>query len=120
MVIGTGLLWRSGLLPLSDFLAKYGGDALWALLVFLCLGTAFRRSSTLRIAAGAVCFAWAVELSQLYHDPWIDAIRTTLFGRLVLGAAFNAPDLIAYVIGVALGASTECALSGRTRRVGET
>ena len=31
LVIGTGLLWRSGRIPLSSFLSKYGGDALWAL-----------------------------------------------------------------------------------------
>jgi len=108
LVIVTGLLWRSGLLPLSSFLAKYGGDSLWALVVFLCFGFAFLRSSTLRIGLGAVCFAWSVEFLQLYHAPWIDAIRSTRPGHLVLGAWFNSPDLIAYVVGVALGVVAEC------------
>ena len=39
LVIGAGLLWRSGLFPLPDFVAKYGGDSLWALVVFLGLGS---------------------------------------------------------------------------------
>jgi len=108
LVIGTGLLWRSGLLPLSSFLAKYGGDSLWALVVFLCLGFAFRRSSTSRISFAAVCFAWSVEFLQLYHAPWIDAIRSTRPGQIVLGASFNSPDLIAYVAGIAVGAFGEC------------
>lgn len=108
LVIGTGLLWRSGLFPLPDFIAKYGGDALWALVVFLCFGIAFHRRSTVRIALAAVCFAWSVEFLQLYHAPWIDAIRSTRFGRLILGTTFNSPDLLAYVIGIALGAFAEC------------
>ena len=108
LVIGTGLLWRSGLFPLPDFVAKYGGDSLWALVVFLGLGFAFSRSSTMRIALVAVCFAWSVEFLQLYHAPWIDGMRSTRLGHLVLGTVFNGPDLFAYVIGIALGVSAEC------------
>jgi len=107
LVIGAGLLWRSGLFPLPDFVAKYGGDALWALVVFLCFGIAFHRSSTARIALAAVSFAWSVEFLQLYHAPWIEAIRSTRLGRLVLGTTFNSPDMLAYVIGIALGAFAE-------------
>jgi hypothetical protein len=108
LVIGTGLLWRSGLLALPNFVAKYGGDSLWALVVFLCLGFAFHRNSTVRIALGAVCFAWSVEFLQLYHAHWIDGLRSTRLGRLFLGSTFNSPDLLAYAIGVALGALVEC------------
>ena len=107
LAIGAGLVWRSGLIPLPTFLVKYGGDSLWALVVFLGIGFVFRRSPTVRIALAAVCFAWSVEFLQLYHAAWIDAIRSTRLGHLVLGASFNGPDLIAYVIGVAIGAFTE-------------
>jgi hypothetical protein len=34
VVVAVGPIWRSHLLPLSPFLRKYGGDALWAVLVF--------------------------------------------------------------------------------------
>jgi hypothetical protein len=54
LVIGSGLLWRSGLLPLSSFFSKYGGDALWALMVFLGFGIVFPQSSTVRIGLGAL------------------------------------------------------------------
>ena len=113
LVIGTGLLWRSGLIPLSNFFSKYGGDALWALMVFLGFGFVFRRSSTVRIGLAALCFAWSVEFLQLYHAHWIDAIRSTRFGRLVLGDTFNVPDLIAYAVGVALGVVAEWVFSAR-------
>ena len=107
LVIGIGLLWRSKLLPLPQFVAKYGGDSLWALVVFLCFGFAFPRSSTTRIALLAIGFAWSVEFLQLYHAPWIDGIRATRLGHLVLGNVFNSPDLLAYAVGVGLGAWAE-------------
>ena len=107
LVIGAGLLWRSGWIPLPTFLAIYGGDALWALVVFLCLGFVFRGRSTVRITFIAVGFAWSIEFLQLYHADWIEAIRSTRLGRLVLGTTFNAPDLLAYVVGIVLGALAE-------------
>ena len=106
-VIVCGLLWRSGLILLPQWLSNNGGDALWALMVFVGFGFLFPRSSTLLVALLALTFAWGVEFSQLYHAPWIDAIRATLPGRLVLGSTFNWPDLPAYAVGIALGAWAE-------------
>ena len=34
--------------------------------------------------------------------------RSTRLGHLVLGASFNWPDLVAYVVGIALGVVAEC------------
>ena len=106
-VIACGLLWRSGLIPVRQWLSNYGGDALWALMVFVGFGFLLPRASTLLIALTALAFSWGVEFSQLYHAPWIDAIRATLPGRLVLGNTFNWPDLAAYALGVGLGAWAE-------------
>jgi len=106
-VVAAGLLWRSGLIPLPDWLSNYGGDALWALMVFLGFGFLLPRASTLVVALLALAFAWGVEFSQLYRAPWIDAIRATLPGRLVLGNTFNWPDLLAYAVGIACGAWAE-------------
>lgn len=106
-IVAAGLLCRSTFMPLPPFATKYGGDALWALMVFVGMGFLFPRTSTLVLALMALSFAWAVEFSQLYHAPWIEAVRATLPGRLVLGATFNWPDLVAYLIGIALGAVGE-------------
>ena len=102
-VVAAGLLWRSGFLPLAPWLSKYGGDALWALMIYSLIRF-MQPSSKLWVSAlwaAAVCFA--VEFSQLYHAPWIDAIRGTRLGALVLGSVFNWPDLPAYAVGVATG-----------------
>jgi len=106
-VIAAGLLWRSGLIPLPQWLSNNGGDALWALMVFVGFGFLFPRASTLVVALLALTFSWGVEFSQLYHAPWIDTVRATIPGRLVLGNTFNWPDLIAYAVGIALGALVE-------------
>ena len=106
-VVAAGLLWRADFMPLPPWLSNNGGDALWALMVFVGFGFLLPRASTLNLALLAVAFSWGVELSQLYHAPWIDAIRATLPGRLVLGSTFNWPDLAAYAVGVAIGALVE-------------
>ncbi|WP_395749783.1 DUF2809 domain-containing protein [Prosthecobacter sp.] len=118
LVLGAGLLWRSRYLPLAPFLSKYGGDALWALAVFLGAGLCSPRASTWRVAVIALAFAWGIEFSQLYHATRLDQIRSTLPGRLVLGSTFNAPDLLAYVLGIVLGASGEYLWLRRRRKSG--
>jgi len=77
------------------------GDALWAMMIMWwvsALAPAMRRVTRGAIAFG-VCVA--VELSQLYHGPTIDAVRATTVGHLVLGSGFDPRDLAAYAIGVA-------------------
>ncbi len=106
-VIAAGLWWRSAASPASPFLHKYGGDALWALLMFLGFRCVLIRTSIVRVMLVSLALCFAVEFSQLYHAPWIDSIRNTRLGALTLGSTFNAPDLIAYAAGVALGGVIE-------------
>lgn len=101
--MAAGVLWRSGAVPLSPFFSKYGGDALWALMVFFGFGFLFPLLSTVRLMAVTLAFAWAIEFSQMIHTPWLDAIRAHRLGHAVLGSTFNWPDLPAYAVGVAIG-----------------
>ena len=55
----------------------------------------------------AMAFAVAIELSQLYHAPWIDSIRRTTLGGLILGFGFLWSDLACYALGVGLGVLVE-------------
>jgi len=55
----------------------------------------------------AMAFSVAIELSQLYHAPWIDSIRHTTLGGLILGFGFVWSDLICYAVGVGLGLAIE-------------
>ena len=108
--IALGLLSRRFPYLLPAALGKYPGDALWALMVFLGFGFLFRRSPTLVVAPAAFAFSVAIEFSQLYHAPWIDSIRATLPGRLILGSGFSWVDILAYAIGILVGAAAEFVL----------
>jgi hypothetical protein len=107
LVIAMGLLWRSSFVSMPPFWRKYGGDALWALVVFLGVGFLWSSCSTRRTGLIAVVISCAVEFSQLYHAPWIDAVRATRLGALTIGLVFNWPDFAAYAVGILIGVAVE-------------
>lgn len=103
IVIALGISSRkfSELLPI--FLSKYLGDTLWALMVFLIIGFIFNKKSTLFVGISAAFFTYMIEISQLYHAPWIDVIRNTTLGGLILGFGFLYSDIICYTVGILIG-----------------
>jgi hypothetical protein len=109
VVICLGLGSRAEAVGLPPFAAKYAGDALWALTVFLGWGLLLPPWRTAAVAGLAVVVYCAVEFSQLYHAPWIDTARQTTLGGLVLGDTFAWGDIAAYLVGIAVGAALEWA-----------
>ena len=107
LTIFLGLASRKLPYLFSDFLGEYLGDTLWALLVFWVLGFIFQTKKTLSVATYALIFSYLIEISQLYHAHWIDAIRGTTLGALVLGHGFLWSDIVCYTIGIAFGALAE-------------
>jgi hypothetical protein len=107
LVVVLGLASRKFAAGLPRFVAAYLGDILWALLVFLLAGFCRPRWKTARVAGLALAFAVCIEFSQLYHAPWLDAIRHTIPGRLALGDTFVWRDLLCYAAGVAMGVISE-------------
>ncbi|MES2123378.1 MAG: DUF2809 domain-containing protein [Gemmatimonadota bacterium] len=102
---GLASRWYPAFFP--PFFAKYAGDTLWAILVYWLLALVWRRASTASLAALALGVSLAVECSQLYHAAWIDAIRETQLGGLVLGYGFQWSDLACYAVGVALASCVD-------------
>ena len=113
LVIAAGLGSRVFGRYLPAFVAAYGGDTLYATMAFVLFGIAAPRWSTVRVGVAALASSCAIEVSQLYHAPWIDAIRATLPGALVLGYGFLWSDLACYVAGVALGVGAETLMRRR-------
>ena len=107
ITIAAGLGSRAIASALPWWLAKNAGDALYATMVFFGIGFVAPRIRTSTAAVIALAFCAAIECSQAYHTPWLDAVRDTLPGHLVLGQGFHAFDLVCYAIGVALGATLE-------------
>jgi len=107
IVIVLGLVSRY----LSDFLPKwihlYLGDVLWALMIFFIFGVVFKTKNTFWIGIVSIIFCFTVEISQLYQAQWINTIRHTAVGGLVLGYGFLWSDLLAYIVGIGIGISLE-------------
>ncbi|MCA9011825.1 MAG: DUF2809 domain-containing protein [Planctomycetaceae bacterium] len=40
--------------------------------------------------------------------PWLDSLRQTILGRLILGFGFLWSDLLCYTAGVAIGIGIDC------------
>ncbi|PFR25018.1 hypothetical protein COK19_15970 [Bacillus cereus] len=102
-VIILGLGSRKFAYVLPDLLNSYLGDALWALMVFIGFGFLFHKMETKKVALLNLLFCYGIEMSQLYHAEWIDSIRATTLGGLVLGYGFLWSDVLAYTIGVGIG-----------------
>ena len=106
-VVALGLGSRRYGAYLPEFIALYAGDTLWALMVYLGVGVLAPAAQITQRATVALGMSYAVEVSQLYHAKWIDAIRHTTAGALVLGFDFLWSDLVCYAVGVAVGAGVE-------------
>lgn len=116
LTIALGLASRRFGEFLPSFIARYAGDALWATLIFWCLALLRPRAGARSLAVGALGIAVAVEVTQLYHAPWIDAVRATRLGALVLGHGFLWSDLACYGIGVLLAVAIDRPLARRRPR----
>lgn len=108
-VVALGLGSRRFGASLPGFVADYAGDTLYATMMVVLLGFVIRKPT---LPALAVCVV--IEASQAWHVGWLDAIRSTLPGRLVLGQGFMASDLLCYGVGVCVG----WAVDGGVRGVG--
>ena len=118
LTIAAGLASRRwpGLLP--GALGKYPGDALYAVMVHWLVVFVRPRDGIVRSGTFALAICFAIEFMQLWQPPWLQAIRATTIGHLVLGSHFHAPDLLAYAIGVAASASLETLAFMRSNATG--
>lgn len=105
MVLGLGSRAFSNVLP--NTINTYLGDSLWAAMIFTGCGFLFQKMKTMLTGIISLSFCFIIEISQLYHAEWIDRIRDTSLGGLVLGYGFLWSDIEAYTIGIAFCAAIE-------------
>lgn len=89
------------------FVKSYVGDALWALMVYFGVAFLFSTWSIKVLALATIIFSFGIEISQIYHAPWIDNIRASRLGGLVLGFTFVWSDFLCYCVGVLAGVALE-------------
>lgn len=97
-----GILSRKYGSVLPEFLATYTGDTMWAFALYFLLSLfLLKRSFSFRFWLTCL-IALIDELSQFFHTPWLDELRSTTVGALVLGNTFVWTDLLCYLAGAVL------------------
>lgn len=100
VVILLGMSTRIFTEALPAFVADNFGDALWASMIYCGTRMLLAHKKRYWSVGLSLLFCFAIECSQLYQADWINAIRNTAIGGLVLGYGFLYVDLIRYSFGV--------------------
>lgn len=100
ILLGLASRRYSELLP--SFVAVNAGDMLWAMMVYFGFRFLFVRKSLFIAFLLSILFSFGIEFSQLYQEDWINQIRNTLLGALILGRGFLFVDLVRYSIGIVI------------------
>ncbi|SHI49229.1 Protein of unknown function [Desulfosporosinus lacus DSM 15449] len=106
-VMILGLCSRRFSIFFPSWVNLYLGDVLWGLMIFFLCGFAFKASETRVVTVRALLFSFGIEFSQLYHSQWIDSLRKTRIGGLILGYGFLWSDLVSYAVGIGVGVLIE-------------
>ena len=114
VTVVSGLAIRFAHLGQTAWVAKFGGSALWAAMIYWVLSTAIPSWRIPRSAFISGMVATAVELLKLYDPPWMDAFRRTLAGIILLGRIFNPWDIAVYWIAILAAAALDHGLRRST------
>ncbi|WP_017814988.1 ribosomal maturation YjgA family protein [Paenibacillus shenyangensis] len=98
MLLGLASRRYAAMLP--NWLAVHAGDALWAAMIYWGLRLLSWPRSCVSAAIGSLLFSYLIEFSQLYQAEWINSIRHTTLGALILGKGFLVADLLRYTAGI--------------------
>jgi hypothetical protein len=99
VIIAFGLLSRSGHPIVPHWLAQNAGDALWTTCLYMTIAAVAPQFATRRLLVLAIGISFCVELSQLAEVQWLEEIRRTTAGHLLLGRGWQWADLPRYVAG---------------------
>lgn len=113
IAIGLGVHFYGDILGLA--LRDVLGDALWAAMLAWMVAALVPSVSVRTRALTALAICFAVEISQRFHVPSLEALRHTTVGHLVLGSGFDPRDFLSYSLGVLAAMLFELTLRRRGR-----
>lgn len=102
VMLAAGLGTRTWSEHLPEFVSLHFGDALWAAMIYCGFRAVLVHKRVEWALLASFIFCMAIEFSQLYQADWINAVRSSRLGALVLGRGFLAVDLFRYGVGIAL------------------
>ncbi|MFN2128433.1 MAG: DUF2809 domain-containing protein [Anaerolineales bacterium] len=104
VVIFAGLLCKQNSLAfhhwISDHLAGLFYEVFWILFLFLFFSAKIRIT---HIPIFVFIFTLVIEFVQLWHPFFLEIIRQTWPGKIILGTTFSPWDFPFYIIGCFLG-----------------
>jgi hypothetical protein len=89
------------------------GDILWGLMVYFIARFLFIQKTIKWAVIASLLFSYGIEFSQLYQAAWINNIRHTVLGGLILGETFLWGDMLSYTVGIAIGLGLDALIPGR-------
>ncbi len=84
----------------GDFIHDYVGDAIWAGMIYLGFRFLMPLQTMKAAFVSALVFCYTIEISQLNQSEWLNALRRTTLGGLVLGFGFLWSDFLMYTLGI--------------------
>jgi hypothetical protein len=102
IVIVLGLSSRAFADQLPRFVSLHFGDALWGSMIYFMFRILLVRRKLWIALVWSLVFSFGIECSQLYQEDWINSIRSTVLGGLILGKGFLWLDLVRYTVGIML------------------
>jgi hypothetical protein len=81
---------------------SFGGllyEIFWCLVIFLIVP----KLKPVNIAVGVFIVTCLLECLQLWHPPFLQAIRSDFIGSVIIGTSFVWSDFIYYILGSTIG-----------------
>jgi len=104
--------------PGEHLVRNYLGGSLYEVFWVLAVLLVWPGLSLFRVALGVLVATTVLEFAQLWHPPFLQAIRSTFLGHAVLGSTFAWLDFPYYVAGSVLALLIGRLCRGRNHRGG--
>jgi hypothetical protein len=97
----TGEFFYTG--PGREWFQSAFGDFVFQPFLILLIAFIWPKVDPFWTAFGVFIYNTAVEFTQLLQHPVLEALRPTVFGRLIIGSYFTWVDIVYYFAGCCLG-----------------
>lgn len=87
----------------AGWIRDHFGGAFYVAFFCLAFFPVFPRARPAALAGAVLAATCFLEFLQLWHPPFLEAIRRTVPGALLLGTTFGPADFPPYVVGAMLG-----------------
>lgn len=115
IVVGLWLRSISNIMPL--WINLYLGDFLWAIALYLSISIVLPNQNIITKILLALAISYSIELSQLWHTPWLEQLRSYTLVRLMIGVGFLWSDIVAYSLGIFCVAISDLIVYASCRRL---